>query len=848
MTRRVLGLALTVVALAVLTVALAFKTPAIANSGLSNPDQPLVVATDAPHDPGIVTSVSGGVVTFTINDKMQPDSVYTFGTALRLTNAGTVPVTDLAYAAMGLGGGVTLELVDTSSDVDLGGRSLAAGASTDLKFRIRVPADYPSKGGALGTPVSGTLTITGRFDGGSGGIVSGPGSDSGGGEGPISAPGAGTGEQPGTGGQPGSPGTSPGGTQPGGPPGGTQPGGPPGTTSGPPPLVSAPPGVRTVVGQPGSSEGACGLGLDPSRGGIWRILPAGNGAAAVLTTSSSALAYVTAIVPTRDVPVAVRLQPQPVTAVGAATRAGAEPIRVFSLDLFQQQACLPLATHSGPATIVVQITREELDQVGGDPRRLAITHYDAATSQHFRLPTQFDLPGLTLRTETTRTGLFAVMQLPEELAPIVVERPLPLVPLNGLPTHRVRLPFVVKNFGNWSTGFQVQNLGSLDAEVNVTFYDRNGTVVWAELFAIAAGGSRTFYDESLPVPDGFDGSAVVNSTQTVAVTVNEVALNPPRSAGYDGVSVPTLVQNLPLVMRNNNGWNTEIVIQNGSPSGRPANVRVEYYEGPALFKIESLPPLAPGAATRIRQMQQTELGAHWVGSARVVADQPIATVVNQYHPRMLMSYSGFAAGVGRVSLPLVMYENNGWSTGLQVQNVGPTPVPVTLRVNGSEVARVTLGAGTSQTWYPIPGVSPGFVGAATVEGPPGSQLVAIVNQMNPTTGQATSYRGFGGGSSVTSAPLVMRDNSRWYTGIQVQNVGSQPTTVSLYLDGRLVDSAHLLSGHSKTWFPVPGTGPGFVGSVVARGEPDSQIVAVVNTIQIDGDPGDSALTYEGYNR
>ncbi|MBI3967463.1 MAG: hypothetical protein HY329_17650, partial [Chloroflexi bacterium] len=612
------------------------------------------------------------------------------------------------------------------------------------------------------------------------------------------------------------------------------------------PLVSAPTGTATVSTQPvGTLPQGIPAATEATGGTLVQVSAAASGGYGQVTTQRGSATYVTALVPARNVPLYVRLQPLGASSLSVQPGAGTTVSRVFSLDVYGSNGAL-LGRHDAPVMIAIQVPTEALSAVNNDARRLAVVRYDAATGLWFRLPTSFNSTTRVAQAESVLTSTFALVVLPPELADVVVARALPLVPVNSLAATRANLPFLVRNVQGWNSGFQVQSLGGA-ANVTIAYFNAAGQPAGSQSATIAAGASQTFFNSSLQVPDGFVGSAVVTADQPIAVIVNELTAGPARSASYDGVAVPTSTQFLPLVMRNNAGWNTELFVQNAGTA--PATVTLEYYQGSALITSQALPAIAPGASARVRQADQTSLGSSWVGSVKVVSDQPVATMVNEIHDQMLMSYSGFAGGVSRVSIPLVMTDNSGWSTGLQVQNVGSSAVPVTLKVNGAVVAEVMVGPGGSQTWFPVPGTQPGFVGAATVEGPAGSQLVAIVNQLHPATGQAMSYRGFGGGSAVVNAPLIMTDNQGWFTGLQVQNAGTEATTVRLLVNGAVVESISLAPGQSQTWYPVPGTTAGFVGSVTVQGDAGSQLVAIVNEIYRGADlVGEAALAYEATNQ
>jgi hypothetical protein len=402
----------------------------------------------------------------------------------------------------------------------------------------------------------------------------------------------------------------------------------------------------------------------------------------------------------------------------------------------------------------------------------------------------------------------------------------------------------------WTSGFQVQNLGTSVANVRIIYYNQDGSEAGRQTDSIPVGQSKTFFDRTMNVPDGFYGSVVIEADQPVAAITNELAFNPNMSGSYDGVIQPAQTFFLPLIQRGNAGWNSEIFVQNAGEADA-TDIRIEFYRGSELVTTRQIPALRRGASFTLRQADQPELGDRFVGSARVASSQPVAAVVNQSNGSILLTYSGFATGASRVFAPLIMTDNRGWYTGLQVQNVGTSAVPVTLRVNGQAIETRTIAAGGSHTWYPVPGTSPGFVGSATVEGPAGSQLVGIVNELNAELGQGMAYNAFTSGTATVYAPLIMNKVGQegWDTGFQVQNVGSSAATVQLQIGGQTVATATIQPGQSQTWYPVPGTSPRFVGSATVVGPAGSQLVGIVNQIQTTPlTSGDNSMAYEAFNR
>lgn len=403
---------------------------------------------------------------------------------------------------------------------------------------------------------------------------------------------------------------------------------------------------------------------------------------------------------------------------------------------------------------------------------------------------------------------------------------------------------------SWTSGFQVQNLGSAVATVRITYYNQDGSEAGRQTDTIPAGESKTFFDKTMSVPDGFYGSVVIEADQPIAAITNELASGPNMSGSYDGIIAPATTFFLPLVQRANSGWNSELFIQNAGEADA-TDVRVEVYRGAVRVATKAIPTLKRGASFTLRQADQPELGERFVGSAKVIASQPVAAVVNQSNGAILLTYSGFSSGGPRVFAPLIMTNNRGWYTGFQVQNIGTSDVPVTLKVEGQVVDEVTIAAGASQSWFPVPGTAAGFVGSAIAEGPAGSRLVGIVNELNIAAGQGMSYNAFNTGTPKVYAPLIMNKvgTEGWDTGFQVQNVGATDVTVALKIGGQTVDQAVIGAGKSLTWYPVPGTSRRFVGSATVEGPAGSQLVGIVNEIQATPTTaGDNSMAYEAFNQ
>lgn len=418
----------------------------------------------------------------------------------------------------------------------------------------------------------------------------------------------------------------------------------------------------------------------------------------------------------------------------------------------------------------------------------------------------------------------------------------------------------------WTTGFQVQNLGSADATVLIHYYNQDGTEpISAVADTIPALGSKTYYP--VHAADGFNGSVVVESDQPVVAIANTLGNNPQYAASSESFSAGATSVKLPLIMRGNSGYYTWFNVQNASSTD--ASVSVEYIPGSSgSAHTEGPVVIKPGASHSFDQHDLTALGTTFVGSAVVSSDQPIVATVMQVGEtyKNMMGYNGFAGGSDTVSLPLVMANNNGFYTAFQVQNIGTSSTGITVSY-GSNIGgtfaptdeTATLAANESMTFFQNSGqfASDTYIGSATITSG-GEPIVAIVNQVKMTgVVLGTAYNGFDptAATEKVSAPLVMANNSGYYTGIQVMNVGGAPTDITVTYGPNLAGAfapaqelATLAPGDSYNSIQNLGawTGQTYVGSMTVEASAGGTIVMIVNQIW-PAAPGDQFMTYDGFN-
>jgi hypothetical protein len=256
--------------------------------------------------------------------------------------------------------------------------------------------------------------------------------------------------------------------------------------------------------------------------------------------------------------------------------------------------------------------------------------------------------------------------------------------------------------------------------------------------------------------------------------------------------------------------------------------------------------IAPRSAHTFYQPANTSLPDGFVGSA--IVESPtgsrITAVVNELHTAGNGSaYEGATSGSTAMSAPLLFKNSGGWNTGLQVQNVGNLATNVTVTYQSSDgrggpwMERTTVEAGGSATFYqPANAELPdGFVGSATITSTNNQPLVGIVNEVHTGRGVAMTYRALSDSAPSLVMPYMARNDGGWNTGLQVQNMGSEATTVYVLLQddaGVLVQraSAPVPPGASRTFYlpAIEGLPEGWRGSAAVMSSPAQPLGAIVN--------------------
>lgn len=414
-------------------------------------------------------------------------------------------------------------------------------------------------------------------------------------------------------------------------------------------------------------------------------------------------------------------------------------------------------------------------------------------------------------------------------------------------------------FPAYISGIQVANLDpSAAASVSLTAFNADGTQNGTALSdSIPVNGSRTYFPIS-NVSAGFSGSIVISSNKNVAAISNILSSNFAAGASYVGRSGGSTTVLLPLLNKNNSGYTTWFSVQNAG--GADASVTVDY----SSSAPNATATIKPGAARVF--YQNSEAHDVPVFAATITSNQPIVAAVIQESSAVMFAYTGFASGVTNPVFPLINANNSGYITGLQIQNAGATATTVTVSYTPSAGAGNGTACTETQTIQPASSNTfalrafnrteagedcangARFVGAARVTAnSAGTPLVGVGNQLSSANGGAYNAFGDADAGQTVTMPLIMDRNGGYFTGFNVQNVGTTAADVNCtYSNSSVTETETIQPGGAMNRLQLNKLGNPYVGAATCTGPSGALLVAVVNQVK----PGstDTFLVYEGIKR
>ncbi len=433
----------------------------------------------------------------------------------------------------------------------------------------------------------------------------------------------------------------------------------------------------------------------------------------------------------------------------------------------------------------------------------------------------------------------------------------------------------------YESSIQVRNLTGTAGEISLTFYDLTGDVVGTPFNdPIDANETKSYYQSTMPVDAGFNGSVIISSSVQVAAMSNLVGLNASSSpisyAAFGGFSSGSTDVYLPTLFKDNYGYNTFYYVQNtGSVD---ATVDISYSDG----TTNSITGLKPGQSKVINQSDETHSIKVFSGTLTASTSEIVVTVVEEGNT--LFSYDGFDGGSMNPIMPLINQNNYGYFTGVQIQNTGDSDTVVTVDYEPSMAGTActetrTVPAYGSKTFSQfvfyqsqtesdpefettcVMGET--FIGSAKVTGNTANMpLVSVVNQLQIEDNKGGAYGAFNpaDGQEKIIYPLIMDRNYGYFTSWSIVNVGVDTIAIgdlSCHVTGTAKSGAIDIYLDNTQAIPADGSwtlnhldiiADGFVGGATCVGPTGAKLIGTSNQLGIGTDwTGiDTLLVSEGF--
>lgn len=319
-------------------------------------------------------------------------------------------------------------------------------------------------------------------------------------------------------------------------------------------------------------------------------------------------------------------------------------------------------------------------------------------------------------------------------------------------------------------------------------------------------------------------------------------------------------------------WVSGVTVAN--LSSETATVMITFYnpDGSVALDFSGGTIAGNGAKTWYVPSAISALPDGFLGSAVVLADQPVAATVNTQLPSGTNPMRvGTSTGVGQPGATIyatqLLKAYSGWNSYCAVQNAGATSFDVTAEyydVNGvlADSDVVTIPAYASNIFDQSTDAELGSgVYSAKFIGDADHPLGVVCNFYNSgtvaTTSQFHSYNGISQGGLVLYVPRVVKDYYNYQSGLRVQNVGTVAldVTVTYNFGGTNYTQVSPSIGPGQAWGPylgaeaqLPGSMAGVSGSgsavIAVNGDPTNK--AIIATVNEDNrvNPAGRGVTYE----
>lgn len=344
---------------------------------------------------------------------------------------------------------------------------------------------------------------------------------------------------------------------------------------------------------------------------------------------------------------------------------------------------------------------------------------------------------------------------------------------------------------SFTTSITYQNVGDASSTIKVKFYESasDDTPIEVNQPDLAAGAGTSLFIGGLSnVSEGFQGSAILESSEPILATLVQLPQNSatvrnrPLSNGFSSGGGTALIA---TVLKNTFDTNSIFSVQNADTEEN--DIVIDFYNTSAQKVHTKTSTIKPGASYYVDAGQESGLGSSFNGSAVVTAtrsdDSDGSIVASAMELKIAgpgaSAFEGVPSGATTFYMPSALCNYLGQSTAYAVQNTSlTTSTSVTVEYSNGTSETKSVGPGAKQSFMGCDpsGMPSNFLGSAVVTSTD-TPVIAIGKVGG--AGKSTAFVGASSGASNIALPYVRwTADSNWFSGsrqrvfIAIQNIGS----------------------------------------------------------------------------
>lgn len=409
--------------------------------------------------------------------------------------------------------------------------------------------------------------------------------------------------------------------------------------------------------------------------------------------------------------------------------------------------------------------------------------------------------------------------------------------------------------GPFASSLQIQNLGTVTANISVQYINAAGTAVHTTTHTIVAGDVLSIYVPAEAALASGEYSVVVSADQEIAAVTNFSDAD--SGAAYSGAKVGAASWGFPGVYDNYYGYYSEIYAQNVAPTAQNITLSV-FAPGNATAVYTNTKSAVPANASVNWSLKDlAQLNPNVSYSATVTAAGNVVAIGNTYGSgataAQLYSYNGFPSGATTYYVPALYKAYYGWNAAMSIQNVSPTAATVTVSYSGGFTKVYTIQPNSAQAIYiPAEASLPNGLMSATVTS---TQAVAVSVNISNSFNRAATYNGVENATTTVFAPNVMKRYYKYSSAVTCQNLGAEAATVTISYAGQpgATETSAPVAPKASVEFYLPAKAAvpnGYNGSAtITSAQP---ITCVINSNMDEGAEAsqsmDQLFSYNGVNQ